>query len=242
MTGRVRFILLFLELFLLVVLLALSVWLLATFKGTEDLRGAGWLRALLRIVPEVGLLGFAFGSIAIVAVYGFLQFLKRQRLAFWFVATLILIPHIPYIWANNLIPWQRFLGYQYYSTDAGLLLQTIVFFLISIVGLACLHQLVAYRNLMSRLTSLRVEDRDRTRVLTNEVMSLAVLLAIASAGTLAAALLGVLLAVPNPWLGSLPERVPWAVLTTGGGAALLLSAFAAMFLRGLHRYSESDEI
>ena len=183
---------------MLVGLLALSQWLLVAFKGTDGLGGTAWLKALFRIVPEFGLPGFAISAIAIVALYGWLKFVGRRRPAFWLVVILVLVPHIPYIWANNLIPWQRFMGYQFYSADFGLLFRTIAFFLISIVGLVCLHQIVAYRKLASLMASLRVEEGERARVLTNEAWCLAVLVAVALAATLTATLVGVLPGVPNP--------------------------------------------
>lgn len=120
--------------------------------------GTAWLKVLFHIVPEFGLPGFAVSAIAIVALYGLLQFVGRRRPAFWLVVILVLVPHLPYIWANYLIPWQRFMGYQFYSADVGLPFRTIAFFLISIVGLVCLHQIVAYRKLVSLMASLRVEE------------------------------------------------------------------------------------
>ena len=103
------------------------------------------------------------------------------------------------------------------------------------MGLVVLHRVIALRKLGLTLTERRADGDERDMVLLKEGLTLAGVIVAGLAAAIVLALLG-------SALGQLDRvfiSLPWALVTIGGGASLLLAACTAMFLRGVVRAGEN---
>ncbi len=217
------------ESLLLAGLLLLAAWLLLASVSSAGQPESLWPEAWAERMPAYGSSEVMLSVFICVGLYGLLQFLGRSRLAFWLAALLALLPHAPGLWGHNQLEWQRFFGIDASFGAGHSLILTAGLFLMCLAGLIVLHRIIALRKLGLLLSTRRVEGAELDALLINEGLALAGMIA----SGLAVALLMVIAGVALGRSESLPGRVPWAIITIGGGASLLLIGFMALFLRGL---------
>ncbi len=206
---------------------AIPVGGVAIVAGGEPL--SSWTGGLAENLAGFGSIELVLAAAALAVLYWGLQFVGRDRLAFWLITPLALVSQFPGIWTHNLLEWQRFFGLSFsFNVDQSLYIVSAQF-LASLAGLVCLRRISNLRRLGSLISSLKIDVSERNRVLLNEGVVLA--------GTVVAALVIATAALAaNALLGrteTLMERIPLAVITLGGGATLLLICFVALFRRSL---------
>ena len=162
-------------------------------------------------------------------IYGLIQLFGKSSLALWIVVVLTIVPQIPGIWSHNKLGWERFMGVETTMGEGHSLLLAGALFVASLLGLIVLHRLIALRKLGRLLTSRRVDAAERDSTLVSEGMSLTVIVGLALLLSLLLVGAGTGLA-ESAWF---VDKLPWAVVTIGGGASVLLIGFIALFLRGL---------
>ena len=219
------------ETLLLAAGLALALWLLAQGLEAGGNPWPGWLTGIGQRVAEYGLTQLFLAVFVCGGVYWALQVFRRSQLAFWWVAAVSLIAHVPGIWTQNILDWQRFIGFDvtFYLEKSPYLAGTQL--LASLALLVALRRISDLRQLGSLMSSINVNEDERRRVLLNEGAALAGIVAV---GLAASALMLAAGAMQGPAEG-LPDRVPMTIITIGGGACLLLIGATALFLRGLRR-------
>ena len=233
--GRTA-ILIVMELALVAVLLLLSGRVFSGWVSTAESGGPFWPDGLAERVPDFGPSEIMLGILLFTGLYGLLQFRKKTIPAFLMVAWLALLPHAAGVWDQNRLDWQRFMGAQT-GGDAS---QSVIFaaglFLISLVGLFVLYRIISLRSLERLLTSKGVENQETTGVLIKEALAQ---IALMGAGLLVAVVM-ILVGTAIGGQEGLAEKMPWAVITIGGGATALLIGFLILFLQGLNRSNRGD--
>ena len=236
MRGGRAAILMVMELALVVVMLFLSGRVFSGWVSSSGTRGPFWPDGLAEKVPDFGSSEIMLGILLFTGLYGLLQFRKKTIPAFLMVACLALIPHAAGVWDQNRVDWQRFMGAQ---TGDGAS-QSIIFaaglFLISLVGVFMLYRIISLRSMERVLTKQGVENREIASVLINEGLAQ---IALMGAGLLVAVVM-ILVGTAIAGQEGLAEKMPWAVITIGGGATALLIGFLALFLRGLNQSDRGD--
>ena len=207
-------------------------WALAPFQP-----GASESDSMAGRMPAFDASYLMLAVLLAAALYGVFQFLGRSSLALWTLVVVVIVAQIPGIWSHNKLSWEKFMGVETAMGDGHPLLLGGALFVGSLLGLVVLHRLIALRKLGGLLTTRRVDGVERDSILTNEGMSLTVIVAVAM--VLALLLVGAGTGIAAPaWIAS---NVPWAVVTIGGGASVLLIGFIALFLRGLSEEARPPE-
>lgn len=221
---------------LVLFLLLIAGWQFWGWAAAPTALGGPGADSMAAKMPSFGLSYLLIAVLFGAGVYGLFQFFGRSSLALWTTAVLVLLPQAPGIWAHNKLGWGKFMGIDILVGDGHSLLVAGGLFLISVLGLVVLHRVIAMRRLGRLLVRRRVEGEERDGVLLNEGLVLAGIVALALA-------LSVLLVVAGAGLSRaewLTSRVPWTVVTIGGGASLLLIGFIAFYLRGLSALEERE--
>ena len=218
---------------LLLLIAAWQFWAWGAPSGDLDVTGTETLAARM---PSFGTSQLLIGLLAGAGVYGLLQFLGRSSFALWLAAFLVLLPQVPAVWAHNKLEWERFMGVETPMGEGHSLFVAGGLFLLSLTGLVVLHRVIALRKLGRLLISRRADAPERDTILTNEGATMGGVVVV----TLLVAVLLVLAGAGLSQAEWLTNRVPWTVVTIGGGASLLLVGFIALFLRGLGSQEESD--
>ena len=229
-------VLLAIEATLLVCLLLLASWLFSEWASPAGTSESSGMTGLTQKVPSFGTSDLMLGVFVCTGLYGLLQFFSRSNLAFWSVAFLALLPQAPGIWFHNNLQWQRFIGVEVSISDGQPLALTAALFLVCLAGLIALHRVIALRKLGRLLALRRVDRAERDRVLMSEGLTQA---GVAAAGLMLALLLvtaGMALG-RSEWMSA---KVPWTVITIGGGASLLLVGFTVLFLRSIGETGEAE--
>ena len=228
--GRVA-ILMAMELVLVAALLFLSGRVFSGWVSFSESGGPFWPDGLAGKVPDFESSAIVLGILLFTGLYGLLQFGKKTIPAFLMVAWLALLPHAAGVWDQNRVNWQRFLGAQ----TGGDAPQSIMFaaglFLISLLGVFVLYRIISLRSMERVLTAQGVENLEINGVLINETVAQFSLMG-------AALLVAVVMILVGTAIGGqegLAEKMPWVVITIGGGATLLLIGFLVLFLRGLNQ-------
>ena len=219
------------EFLLLVPQIVLALWLLAEGLAAGGTPWPSWLEEPGERAAGYGPTHLLVGIFLCGGVYWALQIFRQHQLAFWWVAALALLAQAPGIWSLNILEWQRFIGF-----DIAFNLEKSAYLvgaqlLACLALLVCLRRVSDLRQLGSLMASINVNEDERHRVLLNEGIALAGMVA---AGLLASALMLGAGAMQGPAEG-LPDRIPMTIITVGGGACLLLIGATAIFLRGLRR-------
>lgn len=219
------------ETLLLAALLVLALWLLAQGLEAGGRPWPSWLTGLGERTADYGLTHLLLGVFFCGGAYWALQIFRRNRLAFWWVAVLSLIAHVPGIWSQNILEWQRFIGFDitFNLEKSPYLAGTQL--LVCLALLVALRRVSDLRQLGSLMSAINVNEDERQRVLVNEGAALAGMVFI---GLAASALMLGAGAALGPMEG-VPDRIPMTIITVGGGACLLLIGATALFLRGLRR-------
>ena len=219
------------ETLLLAAGLSLALWLLAQGLEAGGNPWPSWLTLLGEQVTDYGLTHLLMLMFLCGGVYWALQIFRRSKLAFWWVAAVSLIAHLPGIWSQNILEWQRFIGFDitFYLEKSPYLVGTQL--LASLALLVALRRISDLRQLGSLMSSINVNEDERRRVLLNEGVALAGIVVVG----LAASALMVAAGAMQGTAKGLPDRVPMTIITIGGGACLLLIGATALFLRGLRR-------
>ena len=222
-------ILLIAELALVAVLLLIASALFSGWVSSAEPDAAFWPGGLAARVPEFSSGELMLGVAVITGLYGLLLAVGRPRLGFMIVASLALASHIPVIWQHNRLDWERFLGPETPSDPAQQLLATAAFFLVSLVGMFLVHRIMALRRMERELTVRRIYPSEIGGILARESVAQVALVGLGVLVAVVLLLLGAALG-GQQWLA---ERTPWAVISIGAAATLLLMGFIALFLRGL---------
>ena len=221
------------EVFLLVLLLLLAAWRFAAWASSPV---PGEQAGMAQWVASVGTSDLMLAAFVCAVVYALLQVVRLSSPAFWGLALVALLPHFPGIWGHNNLQWQRFAG----STPSGdggqSMLATLALFLLCLVGLVVLHRVIALRKLGMTLTGRRANGDERDLVLLKEGLTLAGVIAAGLAAAIVLALFGSALGR----LEGLFTKLPWTLVTIGGGASLLLAACTALFLRSIGRSADNS--
>ena len=210
-------------------LLLVAAWPLWQSISSSGPDGSLWPAAVAERMPPYISWDLGLAVAFCVGIYWLLQVLGWSRWAFGLAALLALLPQAPGIWVHSQLEWQRFAGVDISLAADQSPLLAISLFLSSLAGLAALYRAIGLRKLGSLLSSRGVEGPERDMVLVNEALCLAVMIA-------AAVILASLVVTGGTAFSrieALPGWAPWAVLTIGGGAAMLFGAFVMLLFRGL---------
>ena len=225
--GR-REVLWLLELALVAALLLLSVFLYSNWAGSAEPGSRLWTDGLAASSPELGAGELMLGVLAFTGVYALLGAMSHPRMGFSIIALLSLAPHIPAIWGHNQLTWQRFVGSEIGDPSQHLMV-TAGLFLVSLVGLFFVHRVMVLRRMERVLTGRRIDPDEIFGVILEESVAQFVLVGVGLVASVVLLLLGSALG-GQQWLA---EKTPWAIVTIGAVATLLLMGFVAFFLRGL---------
>ena len=214
------------EVVVLVLLLLLAAWRFAAWSPSTGPSEDGGLVERLAFVGMPDLLLVVFVS---AIAYGLLQVARLSTLAFWALAALVILAHIPGIWAHNNLRWQRFCwlrgSRRWRAFPFG--------DRCPVPDLPCragvLHRIIALRKLGRTLTVRRADDYERDMVLRNEGLTLAAVIVVGLAAAIVLALIGTALGQWE-WLFG---RLPWTLVTIGGGASLLFAGCIALYIRSI---------
>ena len=220
------------EAVLVVLLLLLTAWQFVGWASPVVEANAGSPDTLADRMPSFGMGWLIIGLATVGALYSVLQYLGRTQAGLLLLAAVTLLPQGPGVLAHNTLKWGGLVDLGLPLGEGHPLLLTAVLFVASLVGLVVLHRVVAMRKLGELLKGMGSNDGERKGVLISESKTLAGIVGICLAVALLLVLMGSVLGRAN-WLS---ETIPWAVLTIGGGASLLLVGFTVLFLRGLHRW------
>ncbi len=191
------------------------------------------------VVPESGFLGFlsslppdfssplelALGVLVGLALYWLLHWRDHDGLAYWAMALVALLAHIPAVWAHNKLE-----VFQYTDLTAGAVdgqALDAALFLLAAVGLLALYAVDGMRKLERRMSLQDALDSERRTAITSETLVLLSLVA----GGLLVSLVVVGVASVLGGLDAFLAWSPWTVLTVGVGAALLLALALLLWLR-----------
>ena len=221
--------------------LALSVLLLLAAYVLWDLgfvlyvQAPSWVERadglILFFIPWQPLLAIALG----LALYWGLQALGRDRIAFWSMALMVVLPHGIPAWSHNRIGWHELLEFQEELVGDRSAYGDTALFIVCLVGLVALHRIVGMKGLERRMLSRGVEPLDKRRIMRYESLLLAGLIV---ASLLLAGLIVFLAAVLARYDDLLNES-PLAIVTLGGSAALLLAFTLLLWFHG--RQDARDE-
>lgn len=213
--------------------LVLLLLLIASWQFWEWASPAGQLDApadsLAGRMPSFGTSQMMIAVLVAAGVYGLIQFFGRGLLALWVAAFLTILPQLPGIWGHNKLGWEKFMGVETAVGEGHTLFVAGGLFVASLLGLFVLHRLIALRKLGGLLTARHVNDTERDGTLAGEGATLTAIVAVAL-------LLALFLMVAGTGIGRtewVTAKVPWTVVTIGGGACALLIGFIVLFLRGL---------
>ena len=224
--GGIRFVAA--ESLLLSGLLLLAAYVLWGMGFVLYVQAPAWMERadelLLFSVPWQPLFVVAFG----LAAYWGLQALGRDRVAFWLVALVAVLPHAAPAWSHNRIGWHELLEFQEELVGDRSAYLDMTLFVACLVGLVVLHRIVGMKGLERRMLSRGVGAMDKRLVMRYESIMLVGLIA---AGLLLAGLMVALAAVLSRYDGLL-DGSPLAIVTLGGGAALLLALTLLLWFRG----------
>ena len=231
MRERRRKVLVATEAVLVVLLLLLTDWQFVGWASPPVEVNAGSPDTLAARIPYFGMGSLMFGLAFLAVLYGVLQFAGRTQAGFLLFTVAILLPQGPGVWTHNNLEWGRLVGLGFPLGEGHPLLLTAGLFVASLVGLVVLHRVLAMRKLGEMLRGMRSNDGESDGILVAESKTLAGVVCVSL-------IVALLLVVGGSALGRanwLSEIVPWAVLTIGGGASLLLVGFTVLLLRGLNR-------
>ncbi len=215
------------ESLLLAGLLLFSASILWRSLGPVSPDGTLWPAEITRRVPGYGSSELLLAVALSVGCYWLLQSIGRNRAAFWIAAFLVLAPLAPPLLSHNRLEWYRFFGVEA-SFAAGMPpAWSAAALLACLAGLVVLYRAIALRKLEQLLTVRRIDRPDRGRVVLGEALMVAGLIAASLALTALVIVVGRALGGPDGSLG----RLPWTVLTVGGGATVLLALFVILWFR-----------
>ncbi len=218
---------------LVIVILFAAAWQFAGWAYTPHQPGASESDSMAARMPPFDESYLMLAILLTTGIYGAVQFIGKSSLALWTLVVVVILVQIPGIWSRNKLSWEKFMGFEKAMGDGHSLMLGGTLFVGSLLGLVVLHRLIALRKLGGLLTARRVDAPERDSILANEGLSLTMIIALAL--VLALLLVGAGTGIAGPaWIAS---NVPWAVVTIGGGASVLLIGFIALFLRSL---SEED--
>ena len=163
-----------------------------------------------------------------LAAYWMLQAMGRDRIAFWLLALAAALPHAMPAWSHNRIGWHVLLDFQTELVNDRSVYLDMILFGACLVGLVALHRLVGMKGLERRMLLRRVEPLDKRRVMRYESLMLIGLL---TGGLLLTGLMMLVAALLGRYDGLL-DGSPLAIVTLGGGAALLLALTLLFWFRG----------
>ena len=214
---------------LVILVLFAAAWQFAGWGLVPGQPGASEADSMAARLPAFDGSHLTLGVLLAAGLYGVLQFLGRSSLALWTLVVVVIVAQLPGIWSHNKLSWEKFMGVETTMGDGHPLLLGGALFVGSLLGLVVLHRLIALRKLGGLLTERHVDGAERDGILANEGVSLTVIIALAL--VLAVLLVGAGTGIAGPdWIAS---NVPWAVVTIGGGASVLLIGFIALFIRSL---------
>ncbi len=186
----------------------------AGVNGPEGMGGP------LKTVLIVGAMGLVVGC------YWVLQSAGWTKWAYWLVTLVGLVPQAPTIWSHNRLDWFAF---GELSSLTPTLSQTAVgaVFLLSLVLLVTLHRVAEMRRFEGKLAGMNLEPGDRRQVMVGEWVTLAGLIVTSIVVTVTLLAAGMALGRMDQLL----QKPPWTVVSVGGTAVILLSAFVFLWLR-----------
>ena len=213
---------------LLAGLLLLAAFALWDSVSSAALPGSLWPEAVVRRLPAFESSELALAVVLIIGLYWLMQASGRSRSAFWMVSPLAMLPHTPAIWDHNQLEWYRFFGVEASFGEGQSLFWTASMFVLCLVGLMLLHRVIGLRKLDQLLASRLIDPPERQRTIRNEAVMLVGMIVICLLLTLLAVRAGSTFGESVSALA----RVPWTVLTVGGGATALLAGFVVLWFRG----------
>ncbi len=217
------------EIALVLCVLGLAAWQFAGWVSSAAELDPGGSNTLAALLPPFGNFHLMVAVLLATGLYGLIQFFGKSSLALWALTILVILPQIPGVWSHNKLSWEKFMGVEASMGEGHPFLLAGAIFVGTLLGLVVLHRVIALRKLGGLLSSRNVDTAERDGTLANEGLALAVIVSLAL--VLALVLVGAGTVMGGSTL--LTSRVPWAVVTVGGGASLLLLGFIALFLRGL---------
>ncbi len=208
---------------LLVAERVLSEWALAAVNADSS-----WVASVTGGLPNFRPLDAVLGALLLAGVYWLCQVVGRGKVAYSGLALLVLLPHLPVIWDQGILDWQRFTGLEAFPSSGQSQGAAAGLFLACLIGLFVVHRIGSFRETESRLSSRGVNDREVMRVLAGEAATGAVLV---SSGVLAA--LALILAGNALDGREWPvTSIPWGVAAVGDGATVVLMSSILLLMRG----------
>ena len=213
-------------------LLLLGVYVLWDTGYVLEVRAPSWVERVAGLMPfsipfSIPLQPVLAVSLGLTA-YWTLQALGRDRIAFWLMALAATLPHSMAVWSHNRIGWYELLGLQAELAGDRSIYWDTTLFVACLVGLVALHRTVGMKRLQRWMLLRGVERLDRHRVILYEST---MLVGLVVAGLLLAGLMVFVAAVLSRY-DELLEGAPLAIVTIGGGAAILLALSLLLWFRG----------
>lgn len=217
-------------------LLLLAVYVLWDMDFGLHVRMPSWVERadelVLLFIPWQPVLAVALG----LTLYWGLQALGRDRIAFWFVALVAVLPHAFPAWSHNRIGWHELLEFQEELVGDRSVYWDATLFVMCLVGLVALHRVVGMKGLERRMLLRGVERLDKRQVMLHESLMLVGLIVV---GLLLAGLMVLVAAVLSRYDGLLVGS-SLAIATIGGGAAILLALTLLLWFRGRQDARDED--
>ena len=153
----------------------------------------------------------------------------RSRRAFWLAALMIIGAHMTAVWAHNQLDWHQMFGRAAVFAESEPLVLTSSLFLVTLAGLVLLHRIMQLRELADALSARGVRDAERDSIISNELLSIVVILATALFASTWIVIVGAVVASAD----GLAQRMPSAVSVVGMGAVIVFAGFLALLYRTL---------
>ncbi len=216
------------ESLLLAGLLLLSAIVLWGSVFPEDMARFTWPESTAGLLTEYLPGQLALGVSLCLLLYWGLHALGFSQTAFWLMVLLIVLLHMPGIWAHNQLDW-----FQFFEPGAGTGTDRsqgwdTTWFLVALIGLITLHRLIGLRKLKRQMVLQGIGAPVRDRLVPYEGF---LLLGLVVVGLLVT-LLMIFFATMLSRFDALLDWSPWAVVTVGGAATLLLAFALVLWFRG----------
>ena len=178
-------------------------------------------------IPEYGALEVGSGIAIAVGVYWLFQSIGLRRWAFWTMGLVGLLAQAPAILSHSLLDWSYFWTGEQLFVSGLSSLETGLLFLSSVILLVLLYKVIDLRRLRGILREQQAERPECDRFVINQVVVSGGLIAFSLMLTVGTVSIGRAIGGSQELL----EQSPWAVMTIGLGATVLVAGFLYLWFQ-----------
>lgn len=207
--------------------LLLVCFLLLSSHLFRETLGSGAVLFQSTKIPEYGVLEVGSGIAIAVGVYWLFQSIGLRRWAFWTMGLVGLLAQAPAILSHSLLDWSYFWTGEQLFVSGLSSLETGLLFLSSVILLVLLYKVIDLRRLRGILREQQAERPECDRFVINQVVVSGGLIAFSLMLTVGTVSIGRAIGGSQELL----EQSPWAVMTIGLGATVLVAGFLYLWFQ-----------